>query len=94
MKADLPELASLILIIFTFGVMKPRTFSWKQRNEFIFNIHIIDRFLARLYICDQALPEEKYLKLLHGELNIFLENAPLNIRDWVWIMDDGAPLHS
>jgi hypothetical protein len=37
---------------------------------------------------------ERYLNFLSNELPILLEQVPLNVREKMWLQQDGAPPHN
>lgn len=67
----------------------------KYQRKFIVNVWmgLIGTTLIGPYHIDGTLNGPKYLNFLREDLNPLLEEVPLNIRNNMWLMHDGAPPH-
>lgn len=67
----------------------------KNQHKFLINIWmgIIGNHLIGPFIIDGRLNGVNYLQFLQEELNNLLEEVPLQIRNNMWFMHDGAPPH-
>lgn len=55
---------------------------------------MISGYLIGPYFYTGTLTGERYLEFLTNTLPILLENIPLNVRENMWIQQDGAPPHN
>lgn len=67
----------------------------KHQERFIINVWmgLVGNYLVGPYIIDGTLNGQKYLEFLQEHLNPLLEEVPLDTRNNMWLMHDGAPPH-